>query len=123
MTYRRIVSAALVPVMFLQFSGCTRSVWVMPEDVGPEESGLKAVVTTESDTVAFDVGRGFARNDTIRGFVDRQPYQVAFDAVRAVRVNRTDELGSAALIFLSLAIVGGVIAISVAMENMTLVGN
>lgn len=37
MQYRRIIFAVLLPVMVLRSSGCTKTVWVVPEQLQPEE--------------------------------------------------------------------------------------
>jgi hypothetical protein len=107
MPYRRMISAVLVPVMLLQFSGCTKTVWVIPEQLRPEDN-VGVVVTGDGHEIRLDRAR--LRGDTIYTSSGEAGLRFAVDEVRGVGVQRPDPAATLLLVMsaacAALAVVG-----------------
>ncbi|NIN10006.1 MAG: hypothetical protein GTO05_12515 [Gemmatimonadales bacterium] len=52
--FRRALSAALIPMMVIQLSGCTKTVWIGPEEIQSAKDTIEGVKTVEGEKVEFD---------------------------------------------------------------------
>ena len=115
MRYRRTVSATLLPAMLLHIAACTKTVWVSPEDIRPQDENVRAIITAAVDTVHFDSDPSWGRvqNDSLFGYVDQQTFQIDLQQISAARVKRTDVLKTISLVYLTIGAV--LITVGIAM--------
>ena len=110
---RRAISTVLLPVMLMQLSGCTKTVWVGPDEIRPERDKIKAVRTIDGEKVSFDARpQPAVEGDTIYASVGDQPYQVAIARIESASVKRANVAGqvvtSVLLIGLVLTVTTGI---------------
>jgi hypothetical protein len=89
MPYRRMISAVLVSVMMLQIAGCSKTVWVGPRELQPEQR-ITSVVTDDGRVYELDPWVASLRGDTIYADSGDDALRFGVDEVRGVGVQRTD---------------------------------
>jgi hypothetical protein len=101
----RFTAALLVLALPCTMYGCTSPKTVdLASTTSPASEEIIGVITAAGDTVDFDWDTyGDIRNDTLYATVNLQPYSVALDDVRQLRVYRTN-------VGLTVGLIAGVIA-------------
>ena len=82
-----VLSIALMPYL----TGCTlkRGTLVDMADVQrPASEDISGISTVDGDTIRFDKGSAKVSNDTIYASVEQEPYSIALDQVKELRVSR-----------------------------------
>ena len=94
---RRVISTVLIPATLLLFTGCTKTVWVGPEELRPEQR-LKGVVTADGQIVELDPWAATLRGDTIYADTGEDALRFALDEVSGVGVERENTVATVAVI-------------------------
>jgi hypothetical protein len=99
MSYRRVICAVLLPATLLLFAGCTKTAWVGPGELRPEDAGkLKGVVTAEGRKVSMEPEEATIQGDTLYADVSGEALRFALDDLAQVGVKRSDTLATVGLV-------------------------
>lgn len=121
MSYRRVISAALLPATFLLFTGCTKTAWVGPTELRPEDARkLKGVVTADGQTIGMQPEEATIQGDTLYAEVNGEVLRFALDDLAKVGVKRSDTLATVGLVLgitaAAAAVAYGVLMVLVAID-------
>ena len=122
MTCRRVVSAMLIPATLLLFTGCTKTVWVGPEELRPQEK-LKGVVTADGREVSLEPEAASVRGDTLYADVGGESVRFALDEVERVGVQRPNPAATTVVVvgaLLVAALAAAAIAVVSSMDEWSL---
>ena len=98
MSYRRVICAVLVPAMLLLFTGCTKTAWVGPTELRPEDARkLKGVVTADGRKVGLEP-EATIRGDTLYAELNGEALRFALDDLAKVGVERSNPLATVGLV-------------------------
>lgn len=96
MQKRRIIPALLIPPILLLFSGCTKTAWIHPEKLQPEQK-IRGVVTADGQQVAFNAKEARLRGDTIYAQAHEDGLRFALEDLQSVGIRRDNTLATLAL--------------------------
>lgn len=120
MSIRRVVSAVLIPATLLLFTGCTKTVWIGPEEFRPEHK-LRGVVTADGQEVKLD--RVTVRGDTIYAYAGADAFRFTLNEVERVGVQRPNPAATVAVFLgtvLVVALAASAIAVVASMDEWSL---